>query len=55
LLVYARRLTKSEGSGAYLQHLDEGNTEVEIGQVTADERQAEHDTDWDNSTTVPGS
>jgi hypothetical protein len=36
----------------YLQHLDEGNTQVEVGQVTADQRQAEHDTDGHDSTTV---
>jgi hypothetical protein len=52
LLVYARFCVTSEGSSAYLQHLDEGNTEVEIGQVTADKRQAEHDTDGDNGTTI---
>ena len=31
--------------GAYLKHLDEGNREVEVSQVTADQGQREHDTD----------
>lgn len=54
-LVHVRRDDMAEGSCAYLQHLNERNTEVEIGQVTADERQAEHDTDGDNSATIQGS
>lgn len=52
LLVYARRYYENESFSAYLQHLDKGNTEVEVGQVTADKRQAEHDTDGDNGTTI---
>lgn len=33
-----------------LQHLDEGDREVQVGDVAADQRQAEHDTDGDNGT-----
>lgn len=37
---------------AYLQHLDEGHTEVEVGQVTANQTQTEHDTDGHNGATI---
>lgn len=37
---------------SYLDHLDESNTEVEVGQVTADQAQAEEDTNRDDSTEV---
>jgi hypothetical protein len=43
------------GSGfgrAYLEHLDERDGEVQVGHVTANERQREHDTDGDNSAQV---
>lgn len=33
-----------------LQHLDERDREVQVGDVAADQRQAEHDTDGDNGT-----
>lgn len=32
----------------YLQHLDEGNTQVEVCQVTTDQTQTEHDTNGHN-------
>jgi hypothetical protein len=35
-----------------LEHLDEGNTEIKVGQVSADQTQAEEETDGDNSTQV---
>ena len=37
---------------AYLEHLDEGNTEVQVGQVTTDQTQAEEDTDGNDGTEV---
>lgn len=37
---------------AYLDHLNEGNTEVEVGQVAADKTKTEEDTDRDNSAQV---
>jgi len=37
---------------SHLEHLDEGNGEVEVCEVTADERQREHDTDWDDGAQV---
>lgn len=36
----------------YLDHLDEGNREVEVGQVSANEREGEEDTNWDNCAEV---
>lgn len=36
----------------YLQHLDEGNTQVEISHVTADQTQTEHKTDGNDSAKV---
>lgn len=39
-------------SGTDLQHLNERDTQVEVGKVTADERQAEHDTDGHNGAAV---
>lgn len=41
----------SHGSGG-LEHLDEGNAEVEVGHVTANQAQTEHYTDGDNSAEV---
>ena len=38
--------------GAYLEHLNESNTEVEVREVTADQTQAEEDTDGDDGTEV---
>ena len=38
--------------GAYLEHLNESNTEVEVHEVTADQTQAEEDTDGDDGTEV---
>ena len=35
-------------SRTYLEHLDEGNTEVQIRLVTADQRQTEEDADGNN-------
>lgn len=35
-----------------LEHLDEGDTQVEVGEVTADQGQAEHDTDGHNGAAV---
>ena len=37
---------------AYLDHLDEGDREVEVGEVTADERQREEDTNGNNGSKV---
>lgn len=37
---------------SYLEHLDEGDRKVEICEVTANERQREHDTDWDDGAQV---
>lgn len=36
----------------YLQHLNERNTEVKVGKVTADQTQTEHDTNGHNGTTI---
>lgn len=36
----------------HLQHLNERNTEVQVGKVTADQTQAEHDTDGHNGATM---
>lgn len=36
----------------HLKHLDEGNTQVEVSQVTADQTQTEHDTDRHNGTSA---
>ena len=36
----------------HLEHLDEGNTEVQVGQVTANQTQAEEDTNGDDGTEV---
>lgn len=42
-----------EGPGfAHLEHLDEGNGEVEVGQIAADQTQAEEDTNGDNCADV---
>lgn len=40
-----------DGSGG-LEHLNKGNGEVEVGQVAADQTQAEEDTDWDDGSQV---
>lgn len=37
---------------AHLEHLDEGDGEVEVGDVAANERQREHDTNGDNGAQV---
>lgn len=37
---------------AYLEHLDKGDAEVEVCQVTADERQGEHEANGDNGAQV---
>ena len=37
---------------AYLEHLDERNGKVQVGHVTANERQREHDTNGNNSAQV---
>ena len=46
------KLTGSDLGNAYLEHLDERNGEVEVGHVTANERQREHDTNGDDSAQV---
>lgn len=38
--------------GSGLEHLNKGNGEVEIGQVAADQTQAEEDTNWDDGSQV---
>ena len=40
---------------AYLEHLDKGDTEVEVGLVTADQAQTEEETDGDNGAEVDAS
>jgi hypothetical protein len=37
---------------AYLEHLNERDGEVEVGHVTANKRQREHDTDGDNGAQI---
>lgn len=37
---------------AYLEHLDEGDTEVHVCEVTTDERQGEKETNWNNGSEV---
>jgi hypothetical protein len=37
---------------AHFEHLDEGDREVKVGHVTANERKREHDTDRDNGAQV---
>lgn len=37
---------------SHLKHLNKGDREVEVGQVTANQGQGEHDTDWDDSAQV---
>lgn len=41
----------SDGIGG-LEHLNEGYTQVEVGEVTADQGQAEHDTDGHNGAAI---
>ena len=40
------------GAATYLEHLDKGDTEVEIGLVTADQTHAEEDADRDNRSQI---
>lgn len=37
---------------SYLEHLNEGNTEVQVGDVTANEGQREEETNWNNGPEV---
>lgn len=39
-------------AGPYLQHLDEGNAQIQISHVTADQTQTEHQADGDDSAEV---
>jgi len=36
----------------HLQHLNEGNTQVEVCLISANQAQAEEETDWENSAEV---
>ena len=36
----------------YLEHLNEGHTQVQVGLVTADQTHAEEDTNRDNSSQI---
>ena len=38
--------------GAHLEHLDEGDTEVQVCLVTADQTQTEEETNWHDRTEV---
>lgn len=36
----------------YLEHLDEGNAQVQVSLVAADQAQTEEDANWDNGTEI---
>jgi hypothetical protein len=48
----ATNVHKDSGGKSYLEHLDEGNAQVEVSQVTADQAQTEEETDWDNGAEI---